>query len=164
MNDCLFCKIMAGEIPSSKVYEDEFVYAFRDIAPQAPVHVLVISKKHTPDVAHNADLNDQELAACLRGCAKVAELCGIQAKLLDAVAPYVKEGGTLVYSTCSMLKCENEQQVEAFLARHPEFEIDKLPESIPGQFRQHYATGLQLMPHRDHVGGFYICRMRRKRL
>lgn len=77
MNDCLFCKIMAGEIPSSKVYEDEFVYAFRDIAPQAPVHVLVISKKHTPDVAHNADLNDQELAACLRGCAKVAELCGI---------------------------------------------------------------------------------------
>ena len=44
--DCLFCKIIAGEIPSSKVYEDELVYAFRDIAPQAPVHVLVIPKQH----------------------------------------------------------------------------------------------------------------------
>ena len=46
MNDCLFCKIAAGQIPSSKVYEDEDVLAFRDIAPQAPVHVLVIPKKH----------------------------------------------------------------------------------------------------------------------
>ena len=44
--DCLFCKIISGEIPSSKVYEDEFVYAFKDIAPQAPVHVLVVPKVH----------------------------------------------------------------------------------------------------------------------
>ena len=46
MSDCLFCKIIAGEIPSAKVYEDELVYAFRDIAPQAPTHVLVIPKAH----------------------------------------------------------------------------------------------------------------------
>ena len=46
MNDCLFCKIIAGEIPSSKVYEDEKVFAFRDINPQAPVHVLVVPKQH----------------------------------------------------------------------------------------------------------------------
>ena len=44
--DCLFCKIAAGQIPSNKVYEDDTVYAFRDIAPQAPVHVLVIPKEH----------------------------------------------------------------------------------------------------------------------
>ena len=44
--DCLFCKIIAGEIPSAKVYENEWVYAFHDIAPQAPVHVLVIPKQH----------------------------------------------------------------------------------------------------------------------
>ena len=44
--DCLFCKIIAGDIPSSKVYEDEYVYAFRDINPQAPVHVLVVPKAH----------------------------------------------------------------------------------------------------------------------
>lgn len=64
MTDCLFCKIIAGEIPSKKVYEDEDTYAFHDINPQAPTHVLVVSKKHTPDVAHNADLTDHELAAC----------------------------------------------------------------------------------------------------
>lgn len=45
-NDCLFCKIIRGEIPSTKVYEDEQVYAFRDINPQAPMHILVIPKKH----------------------------------------------------------------------------------------------------------------------
>ena len=44
--NCLFCKIIAGDIPSTKVYEDELVYAFRDIAPQAPTHVLVIPKAH----------------------------------------------------------------------------------------------------------------------
>lgn len=44
--DCLFCKIIAGEIPSAKVYEDDKVYAFKDINPVAPVHVLVVPKKH----------------------------------------------------------------------------------------------------------------------
>ena len=44
--DCLFCKIIAGEIPSTKVYEDESVLAFRDIAPEAPMHVLVVPKAH----------------------------------------------------------------------------------------------------------------------
>ena len=46
MDDCLFCKIIKGEIPSNKVYEDETVFAFRDIDPQAPTHVLVIPKQH----------------------------------------------------------------------------------------------------------------------
>ncbi len=52
MTNCLFCKIIAGDIPSSKVYEDETVYAFRDINPQAPTHILVVPK------AHLADCND----------------------------------------------------------------------------------------------------------
>ena len=46
MTDCLFCKIIAGDIPSTKVYEDETVFAFRDINPQAPTHILVIPKAH----------------------------------------------------------------------------------------------------------------------
>ena len=46
MSDCIFCKIIAGEIPSSKVYEDDRVYAFRDINPMAPVHVLIVPKLH----------------------------------------------------------------------------------------------------------------------
>ena len=48
--DCLFCKIVAGEIPSNKVYEDEKILAFRDIAPMAPTHILVIPKEHIPSV------------------------------------------------------------------------------------------------------------------
>ena len=51
MEDCLFCKIAAGQIPSSKVYEDEEFLAFRDIAPKAPVHILIIPKKHLADLA-----------------------------------------------------------------------------------------------------------------
>ena len=48
--NCLFCKIIAGDIPSTKVYEDELVYAFRDIAPQAPTHILIVPKTHIPSV------------------------------------------------------------------------------------------------------------------
>ena len=48
--DCLFCKIIAGEIPGNKVYEDDKVYAFRDINPQAPVHVLIVPKKHMTNI------------------------------------------------------------------------------------------------------------------
>ncbi len=48
--NCLFCKIIAGDIPSNKVYEDDTVLAFRDIAPQAPIHILVIPKAHIPSV------------------------------------------------------------------------------------------------------------------
>ena len=49
MSDCIFCKIIAGSIPSTKVYEDETILAFRDIAPQAPTHVLVVPKVHMED-------------------------------------------------------------------------------------------------------------------
>ncbi len=49
MSDCLFCKIIAGSIPSAKVYEDELIYAFRDINPQAPTHILVVPKVHIED-------------------------------------------------------------------------------------------------------------------
>lgn len=60
--DCLFCKIIAGEIPSAKVFENEWVYAFRDIAPQAPVHVLVIPKKHIAS-ADGIDAENSALVA-----------------------------------------------------------------------------------------------------
>ena len=51
MENCLFCKIVKGDIPSTKVYEDQTVLAFRDIAPMAPTHILVIPKPHIPSVA-----------------------------------------------------------------------------------------------------------------
>ena len=77
MNDCLFCKIAAGEIPSTKVYEDDKALAFRDIAPQAPVHVLVIPKKHVSGWYDAKDEDDALLAHLMRVAAKVAELEGI---------------------------------------------------------------------------------------
>ena len=57
MADCLFCKIAAGEIPCNKVYEDDDVLAFRDIAPKAPTHILIIPKKH---IAHLADCTEED--------------------------------------------------------------------------------------------------------
>lgn len=77
MNDCLFCKIAAGEIPSTKVYEDEHVLAFRDIAPQAPVHVLVIPKKHVSGWYDAKDEDDALLAHLMRVAANVAKMEGI---------------------------------------------------------------------------------------
>ena len=62
MNDCLFCKIIAGEIPSTKVYEDEQVLAFRDIAPMAPTHILVIPKTHIAGVDEITPENSARVA------------------------------------------------------------------------------------------------------
>lgn len=61
-NDCLFCKIIAGEIPSAKVYEDDTTYAFNDINPKAKVHVLVVPKQHYANVAELAEADPAELA------------------------------------------------------------------------------------------------------
>lgn len=62
MEDCIFCKIAHGEIPSTKVYEDDTVLAFRDLDPQAPEHVLIIPKKHLSSVL-DFGAEDRELAA-----------------------------------------------------------------------------------------------------
>ena len=74
---CIFCKIIAGDIPSSKVYEDGKVYAFRDINPQAPVHVLVVPKAHI----ESADAIDAStapvVAAVFEAIPKVAAACGL---------------------------------------------------------------------------------------
>ena len=62
MENCLFCKIVKGDIPSTKVYEDEQVLAFRDIAPQAPTHILVIPKAHIGSVAEVMPANSAAVA------------------------------------------------------------------------------------------------------
>ena len=73
MQDCLFCKIVAGEIPSKKVYEDEQCYAFYDIDPQAPTHFLVIPKQHIPSVAAVDASNSATVAHCFEVIAKIAK-------------------------------------------------------------------------------------------
>ena len=87
MSDCLFCKIIAGSIPSTKVYEDETVFAFRDIAPQAPIHILVLPK------AHIASVNDI-----------TAENSAVVAHIFEVIPQIAKaeglDGGYRVVSNC----------------------------------------------------------------
>ena len=92
----------------------------------------------------------------------IRELTEIQEKLLDTVCRYVKPGGILVYSTCSILKDENERQAEKFLSRHTEFEETALPDTIPEKYRNRQERGIQLLEHRDGLEGFYLIRMRKK--
>ena len=77
MNDCLFCKIIAGTIPSTKVYEDDAVLAFRDIAPMAPTHLLVIPKVHIPDAASVTPENSAVVAHIFEVIAEIAKAEGL---------------------------------------------------------------------------------------
>ena len=76
-DNCLFCRIIAGEIPSSKVYEDEDVFAFRDINPQAPVHVLVVPKEHIACADDIGAENSACVAKCFEAIAKIAKAEGL---------------------------------------------------------------------------------------
>ena len=87
MADCLFCKIIAGDIPSNKVYEDELVYAFRDINPQAPTHILVIPKSHIGSVAEITAENSAVVAHIFATIPQIAKAEGL-------------EGGYRVVSNC----------------------------------------------------------------
>ena len=77
MSDCLFCKIAAGEIPSTCVYSDDQVYAFRDIDPQAPTHFLVIPRKHIASVAELDEADAQLAGHCLSVIAKLSKELGL---------------------------------------------------------------------------------------
>jgi histidine triad (HIT) family protein len=77
MSDCLFCKIIAGEIPSTKVYEDNSVFAFRDIAPQAPTHILVIPKVHISGCSGVTADNSSVVAHIFEVIPKIAEAEGL---------------------------------------------------------------------------------------
>lgn len=75
--DCIFCKILKGEIPSSKVYEDDLVFAFNDIEPQAPVHILIIPKNHIASAADITAENSAVVAHIFEVAAKIAKEKGL---------------------------------------------------------------------------------------
>lgn len=77
MSDCIFCKIVAGEIPAKKLYEDDEVVAFWDISPQAPVHFLVIPKKHLAAPVDVTEEDDQVVGKMIRVGAKLATENGV---------------------------------------------------------------------------------------
>ncbi len=87
MENCLFCRIIAGDIPSTKVYEDNTVLAFRDIAPQAPTHILVIPKAHIASVSEVNAENSSVVAHIFEVIAQIARQEGL-------------EGGYRVVSNC----------------------------------------------------------------
>ena len=77
MSDCLFCKIVKGDIPSTKVYEDDSVYAFRDINPQAPTHILVIPKAHLSSVNDVNTVNSAVVAHIFEVIPQIAAAEGL---------------------------------------------------------------------------------------
>ena len=93
MEDCVFCKIIKGEIPSSKVYEDEDIVAFHDINPEAPIHILVVPKKHIPMLT---DLNEDDEMLIVRiytTINKIAEKEGFKQQGYRVIANCGKDSG-----------------------------------------------------------------------
>lgn len=96
MEDCLFCKIIKGEIPANKVYEDEEILAFYDINPQAPIHILVIPKKHITSLAH-MEKEDEVIVGKIYGVInKIAEDKGFKEDGYRVVVNCGKNAGQTV--------------------------------------------------------------------
>jgi len=94
MDDCIFCKITKGEIPSAKVFEDDKIIAFNDINPKARVHILVVPKKHIESVKHLERADKEMIGELFLAAKKIAEEKNLQGyKLVINVG---REGGQLV--------------------------------------------------------------------
>ena len=95
--ECIFCKIVAGDIPAKKVYEDEEILAFEDVAPQAPVHILVIPKKHISSLL-TLEPEDKKLAAnFLYRIQKIAKQLGLDEAGFRVVNNIGEQGGQTVF-------------------------------------------------------------------
>lgn len=94
--DCLFCKIISGEIPSDKVYEDDMVLAFRDIAPQAPQHIVIIPKEHINSANDINPENSKYIAHIFEVIPQIAKSLGISEKGYRVVNNCGEYGGQTV--------------------------------------------------------------------
>ena len=92
-NDCLFCKIIKGEIPSTLVYEDELVYAFKDINPAAPIHILVIPKKHIDSLACLSEEDEKYVWGIHKAINKIATEQGFIEKGYRVIVNCGKDAG-----------------------------------------------------------------------
>jgi histidine triad (HIT) family protein len=101
-NDCLFCRIIAGELPSTTVMETETIVAFRDIAPEAPTHVLVVPRTHQADVTDVAAAQPEVLAEMVDVAQRIADdECGGQFRLVFNVGP--KAGQSVFHAHAHVL-------------------------------------------------------------
>lgn len=96
MRDCLFCKIVAGEIPSDRVYEDDEFLAFKDIHPKAATHVLIIPKKHIPSLADVTPEDEAMLGRLFHRVAFLARQLGVAEKGYKVVVNVREHGGQIV--------------------------------------------------------------------
>ena len=96
MTDCLFCKIINGEIPSEKIYEDEEILAFKDISPVAPVHILIIPKKHIVSLNDINEDNSEIIGKILLRAKKIAEELGIKEEGYRIINNIGENGGQTV--------------------------------------------------------------------
>lgn len=93
MNDCLFCKIIKGDIPSDKVYEDEEILAFKDINPVAPIHILVIPKKHISSLIDIEPEDEMLIGKIYSVINKIAEQQGVKEKGYRVIVNCGEDGG-----------------------------------------------------------------------
>jgi histidine triad (HIT) family protein len=96
-SDCLFCKIIEGIIPSKKVYEDDFVFAFADINPQAPVHFVIIPKKHIDSLATVSDCDQDLLGRIQIVASKIAANCPEMKDGFRLISNCGRDGGQTVF-------------------------------------------------------------------
>jgi len=94
--DCLFCKIIAGEIPSKKVYDSDFVYAFHDINPVAPVHVIVVPKMHIESANAIDDKNSDEVKHVFEAIPKIAQELGVKEDGYRVITNIGQNGGQTI--------------------------------------------------------------------
>ena len=94
--DCIFCKIVAGEIPADTIYQDERVIAFRDINPVAPTHLLIIPKKHIPSLTHLSEADSSLIGDMVNAANQLAKREGIAESGYRLVINCGEQGGQLV--------------------------------------------------------------------
>jgi len=94
--DCIFCQIVAGKVPSDIVYQDEEVVAFRDINPQAPIHLLIIPKRHIPSLTHLSETESLLIGHMVNTANEMAKREGVSESGYRLVVNCGKEGGQLV--------------------------------------------------------------------
>ena len=97
MTDCVFCRIVAREIAADIEYEDEHVIAFRDIYPKAPVHILIVPKRHIASIAELTDLDIDVMGRCVIAARRLGEAKGFAEKGYRVSVNTGPEGGQVVY-------------------------------------------------------------------
>ena len=97
MNDCPFCRIVARQTPADIVYEDEAVLAFKDIYPKAPVHLLIVPKRHIASLMETAEADVDTLGRCVLAARRLAEASGYAEKGFRLSVNTGPEGGQVVY-------------------------------------------------------------------